>query len=169
MSFSCLKFGLKLLFEIYLKIEIEKHYFHLTGPSPPFRPISTAGPVLLLRAARRAPTPPSGPTWLPRPRPTPRRVSLSSARTRPTGSCIRCHVAPHAGDAGRVAPGGPSHARTRPSSRRPQHPAYLTPPFSSLPHSSNSRVALLRHRPRALAGDERFGHASPPSATTSSL
>jgi hypothetical protein len=29
--FSCSKIGLKLLFEIHLKIEFEKHSFHLTG------------------------------------------------------------------------------------------------------------------------------------------
>jgi hypothetical protein len=45
-SFSCSKFGLKLLFEIYLKIEIENILFTLLGRAPPIRPTGRSWPDL---------------------------------------------------------------------------------------------------------------------------
>jgi hypothetical protein len=50
MSFSCSKIGLKLLFEVYLKLEIEIFIFHLTGSRasfPAHRPKPTRPPRLL--------------------------------------------------------------------------------------------------------------------------
>jgi hypothetical protein len=93
MFFSCSKCDLKLLFEIYLKIEFGKHSFHLTGPraSHPahwpkparsFSRASRAAPALLLPAHHGFPGP--GPCCATSPSP-----ARGHARPR---SGIRCRV-----------------------------------------------------------------------------
>jgi hypothetical protein len=146
MSFTCSKIDLKLLFEIYLKTKIEKMFSLLTGPSPPFRPISAAGPTFLPRAR----APPSGPTWPPRPRPMPApRLPLLRADA-PVPSTLR-RSAPHGGH----MPSTPAGwhpvaplARARPSSSQPQRPLPSIRSLSlSLPFRRKTRATpSTRHR-----------------------
>jgi hypothetical protein len=133
-------------------------------------PLAKAGPVFLPRIARRARAPPSGPSWLPRPRATLRRVSLSRARTRPTA--LR-HSVPRGG-----------HMPATPAGWRPVAPltcalvrlqADRSAPPTSLLHSLRPLTAATAEQQTSVPAMPahhwpphlRFGSASPSRSTCS--
>jgi hypothetical protein len=154
MSFPCSKCYLKLLFEIYLKIEIEKFFFSPCWPvaSFPARQPKPAWPSLRARPRVRARAPPRQPRPTPLLRgPGPRRTRLSLPRADAPSNraqAPRDAWRPHAGDASRVAPDSP-------------HACALSTVLAPSPLHSSSSLTTLGRRRKSSPSSSPLGSGAP--------